>query len=104
MWHLSSQISLGDSAAKVERVFNAAKYTSLELQKREPSFWVVNTPGEIAANWLLYIELQNSQVKALRFRTPDDTAHRSKERFVPLDRVEKGWESPRENWWELPRK
>lgn len=104
MWHLSSQLSLGDSTRKVTQIFRAANYSALEIKVRERNLWVVKTPSEIAANWLLYIEFQNDEIQALRFRTPDDTRFRTNERFAPPDQVAKGWKSPREEMWKLPEK
>ena len=61
----------------VRRLLRQPRFQGLNLRDESPSLWTVETPLEFGArNWVLFIELHDSKVVALRVRTIDSMNER----------------------------
>ena len=103
---LLKSLQLEDSAAQVQRRFNAAGFKTLKIDTRNSWLWSIDTPIEFGAkNWKLFLEFDdntklnaNAKLAAIRLRTPDGTNIRPRDIDFP-DRVRSDWISPDQESW-----
>jgi hypothetical protein len=82
---LAAELSDGRSGRKELRsILNEPRFRGLILEDNFPNEWVVETPSEFGANWVLYMEVSDSKIVGLRVRTADSrNAH---PRGAPADK------------------
>ena len=60
------------SKEEIERIVTSGGHSHLRLVKVSPSEWLVETPLQFGAgNWVLWIEFEGQEIRALRVRTAD---------------------------------
>lgn len=69
---LMSEISEHRNQEEVRRLLSESRFQGLTLRQDSSKDWEVETPIEFGAtNWVLYMEISDSRVVALRVRTAD---------------------------------
>lgn len=86
---LYGQLRPGLSVSEVEQLFSTDRFRRLKLLTISPELVMVRTPLEWNANnWILWINVTNSQIYQLRIRLEDDV--KLKPADAPLDKLADG--------------
>ena len=71
------RVQLGASSSEIRTLIGESEFRHLKLRQVAPNSFLVQTPLEWGAhNWVLWIELKNDKVAALRIRFHDDKSSR----------------------------
>jgi type II secretory pathway pseudopilin PulG len=81
-----TRVALGASSSEVQALFDGGEFRHLKLHQVDPSGLLVQTPLKWGArNWVLWIEVKDDKVTALRIRFHDDKNSRPEE--APPDKA-----------------
>src|SRR5438477_4371351 len=69
---LMSQVSNHREREEVRQLLGESRFQGLTLREDSSTEWEVETPNEFGAkNWVLYMDVSDSRIAALRVRTAD---------------------------------
>ena len=72
--------------AELRTLLSDQEYSKLQLDDRSPKLWAVETPIRFGAkNWIMYADIDGSEIRAVRIRTADSNKDHPKE--APPDNV-----------------
>lgn len=82
-----ARVQLGASSSEIRALIGESEFRHLKLREVDPSSFLVQTPLEWGArNWVLWIDVKDDKVTALRIRFHDDKNGRPDE--APPDKAD----------------